>query len=291
MKTHTVELPNGFLDLENKPVTHVEFRELTGKEENLMYDQDNLRDGDVLNKVMKSVIVAMGPHKDPTMIANLYDQHMLLEDMMYLLIAVRRFGVGDIYSFAMMCPKCNKEGRHRIDLSTLVIDLPKPEDRFQRSFVTVIDHKGTPVPVEFRPLLVGDEPLIREIRSKYQKTRATSELLVNVTKIGGEAPSHKSLEDTPSQLLTKIRNYMDTKTGGIDLELLVTCANGTCRSAFKAVTPIDFRPFFFPAEDGTEISKAIPFRNSGPTLTPLGAPSDGVPPKSETSPSRSESPT
>lgn len=280
MRTQVFTLPNGFTDNTGTLVREIELRKLDGNDEDFILDKQEMRKGNILNRLIKRVTVRLGTTVKPDQIERLYDERFLVADTTYVLVSLRLWGIGRTYRFEASCPRCEKIGKHRLDLSTLKLE-PQPEEaRGKTEFVeTVTAEDEDPVVVRFRPLFVKDEPLLLSIRSDYPKDKASRELLMQVLEMDGKHPTVDSVKALPMRVRNAIRQTMDAKSGGINTELLMECRS--CGRSFKDNMPIDIRSFFFPAvASSPDEMEATPYLASGTTPLPSPDASAGSPPKS-----------
>lgn len=273
MRTNVYNLPNGFL-VGDDLVTEVELRKLDGDDEDFLLDKDEVRQGMILDRLLKRCIVRLGQATEPEIIGKLYDECLLMADSQYLLIQLRRWSVQDKYSFDMQCPKCDSIGLYHIDLSTLRIDQAPEKSRGQRKFIDVLTYDGEASTVEHRPLFVRDGSMLEIIRKQYKKEKATRELFLQTVSIDGGKPDIKALKKYPLGWRNALRGLMDSKVGGVDMELLSTCSE--CNRQFKESMPIAVKSFFFQAGDSLNSTMARPFRSSGLTSTSSESDEDGA---------------
>jgi hypothetical protein len=291
MRTTTVQLPNGFVSSTGENIRDIEIRKLTGEEEDMVLDKEELRRGGILDRLLVRCIVRAGTITDPKVISAEYFQNFLLADCQFLLVELRKWSIDEIYRFDHTCPRCEAIGNKAIDLTTLAVNQQKDSYRFAREYVeTVENDDGDTVPFEFRHLFVRDNTLLENIKVDFKKEKGTRELILQLKKYNGAAVHPQLLKKMTWGERTRIRNIIDAHTGGLDNVLLFTCRN--CDKSYKDHMPIEVRSFFFPAGDTPEsVETAIPYRSSGSTRRSLPPDGDGSPVKSEDSPSTNESST
>ncbi len=287
MVTKIVQLPNG-LSVNGDVVREVEILKLGGPQEDMIRDKKNLREGNVLDKLLKSCIVRIGDVTDAAEISKIYDESMLMADMTFLLVQVRLFGIGKKYAFDAPCPFCEKIGRHDIDLSTLEVDEQKDEHRGKRDFVaTVTDESGAAYAFRFRQLFTRDIRLIESIKQQYPSDKATRELCLQLLEVNGAKADPKMIKTSLDWMARNaIRAEMDLYVGGIDTVLVNECKH--CEREFKDNMPVELRDFFYPAADTRRIpNPARTFRSYGGTSLSSPPDGDGVEKPSATCPSTS----
>ena len=87
----------------------IEIKQMTAKEEDLLANQELIRKGKVLDKLMESVIVNKAIRIDD----------ILIPDKNAIFIAIRRLAYGDEYNVSVTCPQCSTQNKVKIDLSAL----------------------------------------------------------------------------------------------------------------------------------------------------------------------------
>ena len=258
MKTVTVNLPNGIVS-DGTRITEVEIRDLNGFDEDLLRSKKFLKDGGVVNRLLKRCITSIGGETNTEAIAKLYSS-MPLADVAFLLVALRQNSLGDKYTFEFECPNkgCEKPSKQSILLSSLLID-QQPEECFGKTeFTSSIDG----VTVVFRNLLTEDGDRLESVKQQYRDEQGTRELLLQIVSVDGKRPTPKDLKEWSWGFRNKVRNAMDAVAGGIDLDLSIACPH--CDRVFKDKMPVDMRDFFFPAGDSlSQVSEPTPYRVFG----------------------------
>lgn len=116
------ELPFDVVKLPSKgklyPIDHplhgkevVEFKSMTATEENILATPALLKQGTILNVLMKSCL--LDKHIDPL--------SLLIGDKSAILLALRISGFGPDYKILTKCPACAKDFMHNFDLSKVEI--------------------------------------------------------------------------------------------------------------------------------------------------------------------------
>src|SRR5688500_17745337 len=103
MASKILQLPNGLL-IGGERVRDVEISKLSGVHEDMIRDKRNLRDGGVLDKLVKESLIRIGDITDPKRIGELYENSLLMADLTYLLVQIRSFGIGKKYEYDCACP-------------------------------------------------------------------------------------------------------------------------------------------------------------------------------------------
>lgn len=112
--TENIELPSkGYFYEDGNPLQSgvVEIKMMTAREEDILTNQNLIKNGTVLDKLLESLIV--GPK-------NVNYRNLLISDKNALYIAARRLAYGDSYGpLEVQCPSCSEKNRVTFDLSTL----------------------------------------------------------------------------------------------------------------------------------------------------------------------------
>jgi hypothetical protein len=277
--TKTINLPNGIRTITGVE-REVEIVRLGGVQEDIIHTKKNLRDGNALELLLKSSIVRIGSVTDPKEISELFDKRMTVPDMTFVLIELRKYGIGRKYTFNAACPHCEKTSAHSIDLGTLKVDEQKEEYRGKLELSKLLtkeelgeDFEDLGVfDVKFRPLFVSDLKMFGIIKEDHKESKATHELYLPLISVNGVKLSIKQTLNLPWVVRNAIRAAMDETSGGVDTELVMTCPSCDDRE-FSAPMPVETRDFFYPKPKSGIPRPARPSRSSGgipPFLDPDG---------------------
>lgn len=187
-QAHTLafSVPTEFVDLPSRGqyypkghalhgVSQLEIKHMTAKEEDLLSNEDLIRKGVVIDRLLQNVVVT--PNVD---IAD-----MLAGDKSALIIAARITGYGSDYSAVVTCPACGTKSEKHFDLTNhktigAVFDADTLNENLEGvrvteygTFVTTLPRTG--FEVEFRMLTGKDEERI----SKFQKKNTSSGTLID----------------------------------------------------------------------------------------------------------------
>ena len=226
--TETIELPSkGLLyppDSELAKGT-IEMKYMTAREEDILTNQSYIKNGTVLDKLLKSLVVSKINYDD-----------LLIGDKNAIMVAARVLGYGKDYTFEYMGEE------HTVDLTTIE---NKPlhsevESRKVNTFEYTLPHSGNRV--TFRLLTHKDEQDIsRELDglkkiSKDSSPELTTRLKYVITSVEGKTEKKD------------IRDFVDNYLLAKDSRAL--------REYIKEVQP-DADLSFFPSEGGDRVSIPI----------------------------------
>lgn len=114
-----IKYPTDVIPLPTKgwfyPDTHplasgeIELKQMTAREEDILANQELIKKGKVIDKLMESVIVNK----------SIRVEDLFIPDKDAILLAIRRLAYGDEYKVETTCPRCDKKNRLNINLSEL----------------------------------------------------------------------------------------------------------------------------------------------------------------------------
>ena len=178
LPTETVDLPSkGLLYPEDSPLSSgkIEMKYMTAKEEDILTNQNYIKNGTVIDKLLNSLIVTEGVSYD----------NLLIGDKNAIMMAARVLSYGKDYSFKYMDEEVT------VDLSALEnkdIDYTLLKDR-KNDFIFDLPSTGNSVTIKI--LTHKDETLIeREIEgnkkiNKNSSTLTTTRLKHMITSVNG----------------------------------------------------------------------------------------------------------
>jgi hypothetical protein len=211
--TETIELPSkGLLYPESSELAKgaIEMKYMTAREEDILTNQSYIKNGTVLDKLMKSLIVSK---------IN-YDE-LLIGDKNAVMVAARVLGYGKDYTFDY-----NGE-THTVDLSTLENKPlhPEVESRKVNEFEFTLPHSSNRV--TFRFLTHKDEQDInREVEglkkiNKDSSSELTTRLKYIITSVEGNQERKDIRDFVDNYLLAKdsraLREYIKTLQPDVDM--------------------------------------------------------------------------
>lgn len=217
--TELVELPSkGLLYPEGNPLSSgkVEIKYMTAKEEDILSNQNYLKQGTVIDKLLQSLLVTKINYSD-----------LLIGDKNAILIAARILGYGKDYEFEYEHPDWDGPRKATVDLTTLE-NKPLREDLITKgsnSFEFILP--STKTLVTFKALTHGDEQAIdREIKGLQKVNAAPSEVSTRmkyiITSVNGDSDRKTVREFVDNYFLAKdlraFRQYYKEVTPDVDLK-------------------------------------------------------------------------
>jgi hypothetical protein len=236
--TETVELPSqGKLYPESSPLHSgkVEMKYMTAKEEDILTNQNLIRSGEVIDRLLKSLIISKVNYDD-----------LLIGDKNAIMLAARILSYGATYDF-------DYEGeKQSLDLSKFEpLPLhPDYEAATLNEFTFTLPHSGNVL--TFKLLTHGDERLIdQEIKAikkinKQGSNDVTARLSVIITSINDSRERKDIREFVNNYFLAKDAREFRKYYGEIspDIDMSVTLINGEGVEE-EATLPITVN-FFWP---------------------------------------------
>ena len=110
--TETIPLPTkGWFYPETSPLAsgQIELKQMTAKEEDLLANQELIKTGKVLDKLIESLIVNK----------SIRTEEILIPDKDAIFISIRRLAYGDDYPVSITCPSCTEINKVNINLSSM----------------------------------------------------------------------------------------------------------------------------------------------------------------------------
>ena len=216
--TETISLPSkGLLYPETSPLSkgQIEMKYMTAKEEDILTNNNFIRQGTVIDKLLQALIVTPIEYNE-----------LLVGDKNAILVAARVLGYGKDYTFKYANQR-NQEVETTVDLS-LLEDKQIDESLFKRGvneFTFVLPHSGNNI--TFKLLTHGDEQKIDAEIKGLQKvnpnssTDVTTRLKHIITSVEGKREAKDIREFVDNYLIAKdarsLREYYSKISPDVDL--------------------------------------------------------------------------
>ena len=243
----TIELPSKgyFYDVSN-PLSKgsLEMKMMTAREEDILTNENFIKNGTVLDKLLESLIVT----------PDVKVQDLLMIDKNALFVAARRLAYGDKYGpVRIECKKCNGENKTNIDLSSLKekeVDFSKFE-RGTNEFEFEFPYSKRKI--TFKLVTSGDQEQIeREIKAltkikKQSSSEVTSRLKKLITSVDGKSDAASINKFVDTELLSKdsmaLRGYIKVISPELDMGFDFVCEH--CGEGERMDVPMTVQ-FFWP---------------------------------------------
>ncbi len=238
LPTETVELPSkGLLYPEGHPLAGgtIEMKYMTAKEEDILTNQNYIRQGTVIDKLLQSLIVTELNYDD-----------LLIGDKNAIMIAARILSYGKEYEFDL------GNGKQTVDLS--IFEPKKLNENLykkgQNEFSFTLPFTSNTI--TFKLLTHGDEKKIDQEVKGLQKidknniTEATTRLKYMITSINGSYERNDIRDFVDNGLLARdaraFREYYNTISPDLDLTFTYSDVDGADREAALPITVSFFWP-------------------------------------------------
>jgi len=243
----TIELPSkGYFYEDSNPLSRgsIELKMMTAREEDILTNENFIKNGTVLDKLLESLIVTPGVKL----------QDLLMVDKNALFVAARRLAYGDKYGpVKITCKSCNTENKTNIDLSTLnekEIDFNK----FQKGVNEFeFEFPYCKRKITFKLVTSGDQESIdRDIKAltkikKQSSAEVTTRLKKLIVSIDGKPDIAAINKFVDNELLSKdsmaLRAYIKTIAPELDMGFDFVCEH--CGEVERMDVPMTVQ-FFWP---------------------------------------------
>ena len=192
--TEIIELPSqGLVYPKENPLSSgkIEMRYMTAKDEDILTNENFIKQGIVLDRLMQSMI--MSPIK--------FDD-LVIGDKNALMVSARILGYGKDYVIETECPKCGTPNRIEVDLTQLP-ESNIPDDAVQTSpgvfEFTLPQSKRV---IEFRLLTIGDD---KKLSKDLEATKK----------------ANKNNQSVDRELTTRLKNIIVSVDGNTDRRAVV----------------------------------------------------------------------
>lgn len=245
--SETIDLPSkGYFYDESNPLSKgtIELKMMTAREEDILTNENFIKNGTVLDKLMESLIVTTGVRT----------QDLLMIDKNSLFIAARRLAYGDKYGpVKIECKKCNTENKTYIDLSTLN-EKETDFSKFQKGTNEFeFEFPYSKRRITFKLITSGDQESIdRDIKAltkikKHSSTEVTTRLKKLIVSIDGKPDIAAINKFVDNDLLSKdsmaLRSYVKTIAPELDMGFDFVCEH--CGEVERMDVPMTVQ-FFWP---------------------------------------------
>jgi hypothetical protein len=243
--TEMVELPSkGLLYPEGHPLSSgkVEMKYMTAREEDILTNQNYIRQGIVIDKLLQSMLITKFDYND-----------LLIGDKDAIMLAARILGYGKDYDFTYYPEYSDSEEKITIDL-TLVKEKPLNKELISETGKNEFTFKlpNTGNVITFKLLTHGDEQSIDKYNQGLKKidpkgnSDVTTRLNHTILSINGDYDKKAIREFIEYGFLAKdsraFREYLNSINPGINLKYNYTFDNG---SEEDIIIPIGVN-FFWP---------------------------------------------
>ena len=227
--TEMVDLPSkGLLYPEGHPLAsgQVEMKYMTAREEDILTNQNYIKQGIVIDKLLQSMLITKFDYKD-----------LLIGDKDAIMLAARVLGYGKDYSFNYFPAHSDEEEKLTVDLTQVTEKLLKEEnivEKGKNEFLFTLPN--TKNDITFKLLTHGDESEIEKEIQGLKKIdpkgnfEVTTRLRQMILSVNGSSDKKTIREFIEYGLLAKdsraLREYINTIAPGINLTYNYVFDNG-----------------------------------------------------------------
>ena len=204
----------------------IEIKQMTAREEDLLANQELIKKGKVLDKLIESLVVDK----------SIRIQEILIPDKNAILISIRRLAYGDEYPVTVTCPACSESNRVSVNLGT-VENKPFDFDSYpkgQNSFEFKLPNSG--VTITYKLLNQIDEQSVEAELNNLKKLSKgesskeyTTRLKYLITSIDGNPDKGLIRKFIEEQLSAKdslaLRKQMRETNPDVDFSFDFKCNN------------------------------------------------------------------
>jgi len=202
----------------------VEIKQMTAREEDLLANQELIKKGKVLDKLMESVIIDK----------SIRIEDILIPDKNAIFIAIRRLAYGDDYNVSITCPQCSAVNKTKINLSELSYKQFNFDEhtKGQNNFTYKLPNSG--VSITYKILNQVDEQSIESELTQLKKfskentAEITTRLKYLITSVDG-SPDRAGIRRFIEERLTArdslaLRKHMKDNNPDVDMTFNFTCS-------------------------------------------------------------------
>jgi len=231
-----IELPCGWLSQVGEVYKEAEVREICGEEEDILASQ-TIPAVRKLSLLLARCTTRLGPETNRAAIEEMI-KDLPVGDRLYLLFAIRRVTLGDVYPFEQKCPDCEAINVFTIDLNTLEKKgMPDPTKR-------VFDVKlPSGKAARFHVMTGREEEKLSNVPRKSMDTVSLA-LLARLDLIEGKSPKLEDVKKLSMRDRNYLRDQFDEVEGGMETTVDVSCP--ACGHEFQRELSID-KGFFTPS--------------------------------------------
>lgn len=227
-----MELPTGVMTEKHGVVKVLQFRELSGHEEDIL--ASSLSPTEKMSKVMAQCTIKAGPIEDPREIRDIIDR-LLIADRWLFLIRLRCLSLGNFYHFEQTCPECGNSGKESIDLMQIGVENPPSANAI---FKEIKLPSGRSARIKAADGRV--DALIAKMAN--DQNAATVALFSRVSELDGQPPAISDIKNLSMADRSFIRKSIDELEGDLNDEVLIKCSK--CQHERKEPLNLDGVSFF-----------------------------------------------
>lgn len=251
-------LPGGIRLADGRLAKDVEFREMTGEEEDILADmrREHGKKGKFakhfsqrFTEILSRCTVRLGDmsRADGTSSPSFFEAAWagaLSLDRAFAIIRLRGVSLGEKYVFSAKCDECEHEmKRLTLDLAALEVQ-PIPDECQGVEFIDEVCPSG--LKVRWRMLTGKDEPRIDETMDRRKADFVSALLYLRLVSVNDEPVEFEHVKKMSTRDRRFLVQQFDVKEGGIDTDIENVCEE--CSASFWTKLNVGNVNFFFPSE-------------------------------------------
>jgi hypothetical protein len=208
--------------------------EMTGLDQRNFSDRAKVSNGTALNELLERCVDSIDGEK-PT---KEYLLDMLSGDRKTLMFNIRRYSLGNDFTFSSKCPNCGEPADWEVPL----LDSDFPIKNYK-----VTDSKSVEAPSKLRPGLVWKFQMLdghAELKAIKLRNKATAMSDLDLRQIQAKVEdgqySPVALDKLGDKLITELRGIIKDHEGEIDDHVSLTCAKCQVEAGFNLMGVPDF---------------------------------------------------
>jgi len=231
MSTIAVELPSGLTG---------EIRRLKVKDENLLANRRNIKDGSILTKLLNSVWQATTNPGIYNFGDKQFDADLILQGDKFELIRqlrIHSYPGEEHYDFIVMCPGCQDNFEWSIDLRELKTK-PLPDEvkaKLTAGELLEFTFPDCGKHIRYRLIVGKDEKHFAKAMKKSKERLSTVQLATQILEIEGVESIATYLDDLSSYDATMFRRDSETNDCGVKTDIGLECPE--CDHLFEFEVP------------------------------------------------------
>jgi hypothetical protein len=224
--TEVIPLPTqGWFYPDGHPLSsgNIELKQMTAREEDILANQELIKKGKVLDKLIESLLINKSIRTDD----------ILIPDKNAIFVSIRRLAYGDDYPVSITCPQCQEEQKVNINLGSLgykqfdFTQYAKGSNSF--SFTLPVSQKQ----ITYKILSQFDEQNIDSELAQYKKAKESKELTTRltylITSVDGNSDRNAIRSFVNNTLTSRdslaLRKHMRETNPDIDMSFDFKCAS------------------------------------------------------------------
>ncbi len=229
-----LSLPGGIVGTDGAVHRYVRVRELTGADEEALFNRDSKSDAQRVSAFLARVIESVDDLRQT--IDTAFVENLSIGDRDYLLLRMRQLDLGDAVHQIVRCPSCSQ----KVDVDFSISEIPlRRMDQPERAYsVEIGGHRLT-----LRFPNGADQAAVESLATVNAAAANTTLFSRVVLDIDGKgAPSEDDVRSWPVAMRAEIAKWLDANAPGPDLFIDIACPHCGADMSYS----FDLDAFFLP---------------------------------------------